>query len=88
MTFTIKPRIVELCRQTYKPLVSWVREEKVHASVFPFLTCGSMPVYINMKAIGRCTVNGVEMEFADVRVYATPPTHVERAIASEGGQGG
>lgn len=70
--FTSKPRVRELFKQTYKSLMSWVSQDKIPDSL-PFLNEGSVIKHVNMKAIGRVEINGVEMEFADVRIYVLPP---------------
>jgi hypothetical protein len=74
--FAQRPKVVDLFKQSFKPLMSWVLPEKATQSRLLFLKPGSQIRFINMKAIGRCTVDGEELEFADVRVYAKPPAEV------------
>jgi hypothetical protein len=72
MTFITKPKIVESFCQTLHKNVSWVSEAKLPASL-PFMKSGTVIKHINMRAVGNCTVNGEELEFCDVRIFAKAP---------------
>lgn len=91
--FAKKPKVVETFKQSYHKLTRWVPELKLPFRL-AFTSPGTEVKAINVIALGHCTLDGKEMEFADVRIYMTTPpeqelpAHVERAIASEGGQGG
>lgn len=72
VSFTTKPKIVELFYQSLHKHVTWVQDAKVPRTL-PFMTAGTEVAHINMRAMGKCTVNGIEMEFCDVRIFAKAP---------------
>lgn len=73
--FDVKPVFRQLYKQTYTPLKSWVSSALLPASM-PHLNKGMQASAIEMRAAGKCTLNGKEYEFHDIRVYvdldATP----------------
>ncbi len=80
---TGKPTYREHYKETYEPRRSWVNAEKLPAAM-PHLNDGIKACMIEMRAAGKCLLNGKEYEFHDIRVY------VDQAAIDgvEGGTGG
>jgi hypothetical protein len=66
--FLVKPKFVETYKVTFKPLKSWVRSDILPAPL-PHLNKGLTAQHIELRAAGRCTLDGKAYEFQDIRVY-------------------
>lgn len=66
--FAKVPTFRELYKQTYKARTSWVKATKLPAAL-PHLNEGMKADHIELRAAGRCVLDGHEYEFHDIRVY-------------------
>lgn len=66
----ITPKFRLAYKQEYRPLTSWIRKDLLPLTL-PHLKIGSKIEAIELRAAGHCQLDGVEMEFQDLRVYKT-----------------
>lgn len=56
---------------TYRPLAAWLRKDLLPLTLPHILKAGSRIEGVELRAFGYCLLDGVEMEFQDLRVYVT-----------------
>lgn len=62
-------------KQTYRPLVAWIRKDLLPPTL-PHLLTGFKIEAIELRAAGRCQLDGKELEFQDLRVYTSEQSGV------------
>jgi hypothetical protein len=66
--FAVKPRFHVIFKQSYKPLKCWVAA-RLLPTAMPHLNAGLKATHIELRAAGKCCLDGKDYEFQDIRVY-------------------